>query len=838
MQKFFATCPKGLESLVFNELQSLNVHEVKETVAGVSFSGDYVTAMRVCLYSRYASRILLVLNTFNCEDDTDLYMGANGIAYESYFEPSKTIAVSFNGSNNSIRNTQYGALRVKDAVCDRFVACSLPRPDVQKKHPDVHIIATLKKGQVTVSLDLSGSAQFWREYNRSTGIAPLKENLAAAMVTRSGFTGESNFVDPMCGSGTLLLEAASIATDTAPGIMRRDYGFKHLKGFDAEHWNSLLNEAHERSKVGREKARAKGLVIYGFDADPFVISRAQENIKHASFEEFIKVEHRPLKDLINPCTSLNDLPTTVVTNPPYGERMGNFNELIILYTLLGQKLREQFNGGTAAVISTSAELLSCLHLATSKSYKLFNGALECQLRVFKLGLDEQAKEQVISSQEPISSSEVTVAPDFANRLKKNLKQLNKWAQREEISAYRVYDGDLPNYNAAIDRYNDFYVIQEYQAPATIKPYVAKQRLLDLIAATIAVTQVPGEQVIVKSREKQKGDSQYVKREDATGDFLQVMEGDLYFKVNLSDYLDTGLFLDARPIRRIIRSLAANKTFLNLFAYTATASVAAAKGGALTTTSVDMSRTYLDWGVDNFKANSLDPSKHNFVQADCLAWLSQDQAQKFDLIYIDPPTFSNSKRMEKSFDVQRDHLLMLGNLTRHLNDQGTVIFCTNKRGFKLDPLVSEYGFTIEDITKQTFDQDFKRDLQLHSCFKLVYDQSKQTKEPEALVTNFVRPRWSKDINVATERFTYHGLEHSEDGIGAKGRTEHYKDHSVREQGRFKLRANNNRSDSFKRNEHNNQNNRQDRSGLKQGKDRVANTPKKTVRVWGPQGLKEL
>ena len=776
MQKFFATCPKGLESLLFNELNALQASSVKETVAGVSFSGDMNLAMRVCLYSRFASRILLVLNTFRCEDDSDLYMGAHGIGYENYFSSDKTIAVTFNGTNNSIRNTQYGALRVKDAVCDRFVDSKLERPNVDKHNPEVHIVATLKKGEVSVSLDLSGSAQFWREYHRSTGKAPLKENLAAAMVTRAGYTGVDNFVDPMCGSGTLLLEAAAIATDTAAGLMRSDYGFKHLKDYDESAWSAILSEAQERSEAGKAKAKERGIKLYGFDADEYVIERAKENIANAGFEDFISVEHRPLDQLINPLTEVNDLPCTVVTNPPYGERMGNFNELILLYTTLGHKLKTCFAGGKAAVISTSTELLSCLRLSVDKSYRLFNGALECQLRTFKLdraqialesgqfdNLDQNAINQGGANAYAAMNAQAEVAVDFSNRLTKNLKNLSKWADKEKITAYRVYDADLPDYNAAIDRYNQYYVIQEYQAPATIKEFVAQKRLLDMIAATIKVTGAAGDNVIVKSREKQKGDSQYEKREDAVGHFMDVYEADIAFRVNLRDYLDTGLFLDARPIRRLIRKEAQGKSFLNLFAYTCTASVAAAMGGATRTVSVDMSRTYLDWGRENFILNDMDVNysgtsaseQNHFVQADCLAFLSQDQGSTYDLIYIDPPTFSNSKRMEKSFDVQRDHLLMLGNLTRHLNDGGKVIFCTNKRNFKLHDGLEEYGFTVRNITKETFDPDFKRDMQLHTCFELTYNKAAQSKEAEALVSNTMRPRWSRDLEAKQDRFTYRG-----------------------------------------------------------------------------------
>lgn len=753
MQNFFATCPKGLENLLFRELEDLKASSVKETVSGVSFSGNMELAMRVCLYSRFASRIIMNLNTFRCDDDTDLYLGAKGIGYERYFDSDKTIAVSFNGTNRHIRNTQYGALRVKDAVCDRFVECKLERPDVQKHNPDIHIIATLKKGELAVGIDLSGSAQFWREYHRTTGAAPLKENLAAAMVVRSGFNGSQNFIDPMCGSGTLLLEAALLATDTAPGLARSSYGFMNLKDYDENKWQEIYNEALERSNQGKRKAQELGVKIFGFDADSAVVQRARDNIEHAGFSELVSVEHCLLDNLTNPCQGVNELPCVVVTNPPYGERMGNFNELILLYTTLGHKLKTLFKGGRAAVISTSQELLSCLRLSLDKSYRLFNGALECQLRVFNL--DHESGDQAPQA----DANQVLVAVDFSNRLTKNLKNLEKWANREKISAYRIYDADLPDYNAAIDRYNQYYIIQEYQAPSSIKAHVAQKRLLDMIAATIKVTGAIGDDVIVKSREKQKGESQYAKRDDALGHYIEIYEQDVVFKVNLQDYLDTGLFLDARPIRRLIRSISAGKDFLNLFAYTCSASVMAALGGAKSTTSVDMSRTYLDWGKDNFKLNGFDldgynaTGNHHFTQDDCLSYLSRDHGKTYDLIYIDPPTFSNSKRMEKSFDVQRDHLLMLGNLTRHLNDGGVVIFCTNKRNFKLDDGVAQYGFTVENITPKTFDPDFKRDQQLHTCFKLVYNQAQKQKEPEALVTNTMRAKWSKDLEAKQERFSY-------------------------------------------------------------------------------------
>ncbi len=897
MLKFFATCPKGLESLLLNELKDLHCAAVKETVAGVAFSGDLVTAMQVCLYSRLASRVLLELVTFNCEDDSDLYLGAQGVGYEQYFSSDKTIAVTFNGTNRSIRNTQYGALRVKDAICDRFVACGLPRPNVQKHQPDVHVVATLKKGEVTISLDLSGQAQFWRHYQRTTGAAPLKENLAAAIVLRSGFDGSQNFIDPMCGSGTLLLEAAAIATDLAPGLKRSNFGFFNLSFFTqptkglrapaapenatpensatddtelsgSQVWQQLIAQAQAKAAAGLERVKQAGVRFYGFDADSQVIAWAQENCEHAGLNEVITLQTCPLEQFTNPCAQ--DAPCVVVTNPPYGERMGNFNELIALYTTLGQKLRTLFSVGKAAVISSSPELLSCLRLAQDKSYRLFNGALECQLRVFSLhaqpgagaatSADSAADSAASAAASGVAAEASTtvspavvagaeVAPDFANRLSKNLKHLSKWADREQISAYRVYDADLPEYNAAIDRYNQCYVIQEYQAPSFIKAHVAQRRLLDMIAATLSVTGAQGDQVIVKSREKQKGESQYEKRDDALEYFMEVYEGPVRFRVNLHDYLDTGLFLDARPIRRLLSKLSQGKSFLNLFAYTCTASVMAALGGAKSTCSVDMSRTYLDWGRENFKLNQIDllatasgttsaseQLKHRFIQADCLAYLSTDHNERYDLIYIDPPTFSNSKRMERSFDVQRDHLQLLANLTRHLNDEGVVIFCTNKRNFALDQGLADYGFSVENITSSTFDPDFKRDQHLHSGLKLPYKRAQQTKQPEAVGSNTVQPRWAGQLEQKGERYSFENTGSSERGerfARSERSGEPRRSRGPQREGRGQGFGFGGQKQGFGRGPSRGAGGAQG----ERGRGRQA-TPERKVKVWGPQGVKEL
>ncbi len=700
MTDFFATCPKGLESLLASELTALGADQVQETVAGVAFSGSLETAYRACLWSRLASRILLSVARFTVRDDLDLYLGITQLPWESWVTARQTLAVDFTGPAATIRNTQYGAVMVKDAIVDRCSKRGGQRPDIDTQAPDVRILVHLnKKGEASVTLDLSGPALHQRGYRTATGEAPLKENLAVAMLLRAGWQGEP-LLDPMCGSGTLLVEAAMLWSDMAPGLLRTRFGLTSLANYDHGLWQSLQAEASVRAKRGRQKLQ--GLRLRGLDVNEVVLRRASENAKRAGFADNIELAVADVAQLDNPWRGETGL---VLTNPPYGERLGDMPGLLALYQQLGQGLRHSFQGWRVAVLSSSTELLSCLRLRADKQYRLFNGALECQFRLYQIAVDA-----VVSTR--------MVAEDFANRLRKNIKTLDKWAKGEGLDAYRLYDADLPDYNAAIDRYGEYLVIQEYAAPKTIPENLAKQRFLDLVQAAVAVTGVDGSRVVLKVRERQKGENQYQKL-DAQGNQFEVHEYGAKLLVNLWDYLDTGLFLDHRQTRRLLGQMAQNKRFLNLFAYTGSATVHAALGGARFTTTVDMSRTYLNWARDNLKCNGLLNSRHQFEQADCLRWLDECDEQ-YDLIFIDPPTFSNSKRMDQSFDVQRDHLLLMRNLKRILAAGGTLVFSNNKRHFKMDlDGLAALGLAAKNISTQTLPKDFARNPQIHNCWLITH-----------------------------------------------------------------------------------------------------------------------
>jgi 23S rRNA (guanine2445-N2)-methyltransferase / 23S rRNA (guanine2069-N7)-methyltransferase len=708
MTNFFATCPKGLESVLASELSSFQATDIKETIAGVSFTGDLSIAYRACLWSRFASRIALNLATFDVDTDLDLYLGCFNVPWETHFNVDQSFSVDFTGSSNEIRNTQYGALKVKDAIVDRFSKRQGIRPSVDKRDAEIRIMVHLKKDTANVSLDLSGPALHQRGYRLEAGEAPLKENLAAAIVARSGWTHDKPFFDPMCGSGTLVIEAAMMAARFAPGLLRKKYGFQGWLQHDAPLWASLLAEAKETAKTGLEEARARGIQFLGYDIDPRVLDRATQNARRAGVDGFVRFESSDVMELESPWPGQTGY---LVSNPPYGARLGEFPDLIKLYQNLGLSLRTKFQGWQVSVFSASPDLLSCLRLRADKQYRLFNGALECQLRNYLVA------ENAVASQKQ-------VAEDFANRLRKNLKTLDKWAQQEGIEAYRIYDADLPDYNVAIDRYADQLVIQEYAPPKTIEEHVARQRLLDLMQATIDVTGVAGKNVVLKVRERQRGDSQYQRLNEVNHE-LVVREYNARFRVNLQDYLDTGLFLDHRYTRRMLQKLASGKDFLNLFAYTGSATVHAALGGAMTTTTVDMSRTYLNWARDNMELNGQTGRQHRYEQADCLEWLRQCR-QNYDLIFIDPPTFSNSKRMEQTFDVQRDHVQLLTELKRLMRPDGLIVFSNNKRHFRMDlEQVAALGLVAQNISAQTLPKDFARNPHIHNCWVITDSAHPQT-----------------------------------------------------------------------------------------------------------------
>ncbi|MFZ4256354.1 bifunctional 23S rRNA (guanine(2069)-N(7))-methyltransferase RlmK/23S rRNA (guanine(2445)-N(2))-methyltransferase RlmL [Raoultella terrigena] len=696
MNSLFASTARGLEELLKTELESLGAADCQVVQGGVHFQGDTRLLYQSLMWSRLASRIMMPLGQCSVYSDLDLYLGVQAIPWTEIFTPDATFAVHFSGLNEEIRNSQYGALKVKDAIVDSFTRKNLPRPNVDRENPDLRINVWLNKETAHISLDLSGEGLHLRGYRDGTGMAPIKETLASAIVMRSGWVPGTPLLDPLCGSGTLLIEAAMLATDRAPGLHRGHWGFNGWLQHDDVVWQEVKTEAQTRARAGLAAYESR---FYGSDVDARVIERARSNARRAGVGELITFAAKDVAQLSNP------LPKgpygTVIGNPPYGERLESEPALIALHSLLGRTMKSQFGGWNLSLFSASPDLLSCLQLRADKQFKAKNGPLDCVQKNYHIAENEGGKA-------------VSLAEDFANRLRKNLKKFEKWARQEGIECYRLYDADLPEYNVAIDRYGEWVVVQEYAPPKTVDAHKARQRLFDIIAATISVLGIAPNKLVLKTRERQKGKNQYQKMAEK-GDFIEVQEYNARLWVNLTDYLDTGLFLDHRIARRMLGEMSKGKDFLNLFAYTGSASVHAGLGGARSTTTVDMSRTYLEWAERNLRLNGLTGRSHRLMQADVLGWLRESDEQ-FDLIFIDPPTFSNSKRMEETFDVQSDHLRLLTDLKRLLRKGGTIMFSNNKRGFRMDhDGLAQLGLKAQEITQKTQSQDFARNRQIHNCW---------------------------------------------------------------------------------------------------------------------------
>ncbi|RUR12715.1 bifunctional 23S rRNA (guanine(2069)-N(7))-methyltransferase RlmK/23S rRNA (guanine(2445)-N(2))-methyltransferase RlmL [Legionella sp. km772] len=694
----FVSCPKGLEYLLEEELKALGLKITRVSPQGVYGEASLHVLYELCIWSRIANRVQLILFSGYADHEQGLHQLCSNFHWQTVFTVDKTIAIEFHGTSEQIRNTMFGAQVVKDAIVDHFRKLNGSRPTVDKEHPEILIHAHLKNSYLTVSLDLMGYSLHQRGYRGRAGAAPLKENVAAALLIRAKWPELAakgyDFQDIFCGAGTLVIEAAMMAAHIAPGLLRHD----HSLAYWAQHQEGLWEKARAEALAQVKPLKIKFL---GSDTDPKAIALAQTNAQLAGVGALVefKVADMAQAEALSPQGLL-------VCNPPYGERLGELTQLIPVYQQLGQSLHSQFQGWQAAVLTSNVMLAKAIGLRANKQYTLHNGPIECKLYCFDLSAKNELKG---TKERPLSSH----AQMLFNRLQKNHQHLQKWAKRNHISAYRVYDADIPEYAYAIDLYNDHAVLQEYAAPTSIPVHVAEQRSLDVIQVVPRALGIPAAKVVVKQRKQQKGKEQYQKM-NQTQHSLLVEEGGARLKVNLYDYLDTGLFLDHRLMRLSFAKLKPGTRFLNCFCYTASASVHAALAGALTT-NVDLSNTYLKWAEENFRINKIDSARHQFIAYDCREWLRLSR-DRFDVIFLDPPSFSNSKRMTDTLDIQRDHQSLIQAAMRLLNPDGVLYFSTNFRQFKLDEALKE-KFTVQDISEQTIDQDFKRNARIHYCFKI-------------------------------------------------------------------------------------------------------------------------
>ena len=732
--EFFATCVAGLEPILGQELRSLGMQKVRPLTGGVSFDDDLQAAYRALLWSRVASRIQLVLARIDAGDSDMLYMGARAIHWEDHISPEATIAVTARGTNEQLRDSRFTALRVKDAICDRLRELRHGRPDVDSASPDLLIRVHLRSRRATVSLDLSGTSLEDRGYRDAarTSHATIHETLAAAALLACDWPRLACeggvLIDPNCASGTLCIEAALLAADIAPAITRSRWGFEKWSGHDEDEWIALLSDADKRAQNGPQNAK-----VIAFDQRKDELLCAQARAKSAGVAKHVRFvsDEKELHNAISrqsggtllSCNLLSSAALPAALRPA---RLASIAARALSYNTIQNML----------ILSEDKDAEAYLGLPQVFGFESMNGSTPCFASILDVssGTTRRFAARVCDTRIAVHDKG---AQQFADRLNKVAKQCRKWAKKTGVHAYRIYDADLPDYNMAIDIYEgaaaDFgktcVHVAEYAPPKYIDEKKAACRMADALAIVAAVLDVPACRVFTKRRVRSRGGSQYGKQESSATPFeaiessgkLITCENGLLFEVDLASYLDTGLFLDHRDVRALVGKLVSGKSFLNLFSYTCSASVYAAHAGAKSTTSIDLSNTYLQWGKRNIQLNGLMDRNQEFVRADCVSWVGQTRHTKkrWDLVFIDPPTFSNSAKMGKGdWEVQRDHVELLIGASRLLARDGVIVFSCNLRGFAPDmQALSKAGVRIVDITPKTIPQDFSRNAKIHHCYLL-------------------------------------------------------------------------------------------------------------------------
>ncbi len=742
------TCADGLEAPLQTELTSFGIASEIKSTGRLTVTGTLRDLYTICLWSRVASRVLMLIKRKNINTEYDvaeqLYGLAKSINWTEQFSLEQTFAIRLSVDKRVAVSQQFAMLRIKDAIADTFNEAYDSRPNVDSRNPDFSIFATVNDKQAELYLDLSGTSLHRRGYRVAMTEAPLKENLAAALLYSAGWHQKNSdgtpyynaLIDPMCGSGTFIIEALLMHCDYAVGIDKaaNQFGFYEWQHHDETLWQQMIDDAQTRFRealdIANEQPDTLPLIL-GFDADNGAIIATEKNLIAAGLQDLLPLldlETRALNQLssvLRPMVKDGRLSNPlVITNPPYGERLGDEEMIKPLYHALGLILQDSFAGSgidpMLGILAAHVEQVDILPIKEPKTLRCHNGAITVYFRYGNLIAGQLGNLVSRFEKREIESEE---AQDFINRLQKNLVKLKKLAKKDAVSNIRAYDADLPDFKVAIDLYGDYAHVQEYAPPKTIPPETAKKRFNLALMGIREVFDINREQVFIKTRARQSGNEQYSKQgqTDKRGKFYVAREDSAYFYVNFTDYLDTGLFIDHRNMRMRIKANSRGKAVLNLFAYTCTASVHAALAGAKKVTSVDLSQNYLDWGKQNFVLNGLDVSrnKYQFVAADIFEWI-KDNTEQYDIIFIDPPTFSNSKKFQGTFDVQRDHAALINRAMNRLTSDGVLYFSNNFTRFELDEQLTQ-RYDVTNITHQTIGFDFNIKKPIHQSFEIRHRQ---------------------------------------------------------------------------------------------------------------------
>ena len=579
-----------MEQLLLLELKSLQLSDkgsLRVRRSGVDCELSVADIYHVCLWSRVANRVLYPLAAFKINDEKSYYEAIKQVRWDEHLAVDGTLAVDFFCQSSCITHSQYGAQLTKDAVVDQFREDTGARPGVDRAEPDIQINVYLYKNRARISLDMAGSSLHRRNYRKLGAEAPLKENLAACILLKAGWPAMARraapLLDPMCGSGTLLIEAAMMAADQAPGLNRDYFGFLSWRHHDESVWQSEREQALQRMRHGVSVLNESNnrVEISGYDIDEKAVQASRTNVAEAGLDSVITVRQADFFGEENP---VDNGPGMVVVNPPYGERLEDESTIGVFYSKLGRSMRRKAPNWDLALFTGNPSLFHRTGLSRQVILECRNGDIDCKLfkstlpplaKVSKQSdLSEHKKEnptQTISAenvwqQAQARTESVAGVDQFRGRLKKNIRSLGGWTKSASVSNYRIYDADLPDFAFALDVYKStdgtMVSLQEYRAPAHIDPVLAQQRIDAAAPVVCDLLECETANLAIKRRQRQRGESQY-QRIEKINSYHEVTEGQCRLLINLHDYLDTGLFLDHRKVRQWIASEALGKRFLNL-----------------------------------------------------------------------------------------------------------------------------------------------------------------------------------------------------------------------------------------------------------------------------------
>lgn len=708
-----ARCAGGFETVLARELRGLGIRRVRPLRGTVSFFGTQRDAYRACLWSRVATRVQLVLARVPAADADELYASVVAFPWEKHVRDGATVAVQAHGTNANLRNTQFTALKVKDALCDRLRDVRGARPDVDARHPDFSVDVALHKARATVSLNLSGESLHRRGY-RQEGVqteAPLKEALAAGILLAAGWVELAEqggvLVDPMCGSGTFAVEGAMIAAGIAPGLLRQTWGFEGWVRHDRQLWQELVDEAR-----GLQDSSYTQASIVAGDLDEGAVAVARDNVQRAGVSELVRLYVDDAANLSHHLRGLRDQLGLMVANPPYGMRLLSQADLPQVHEALAAAVDALPKGWRVALIAPDLALDTALGRLPDEVLACHNGPIEAWVRTYDLALGKPSTYELVSlggTQRSVRIAEAGSA-QFAGRLRKVAKERARWARREDISCYRVYDADLPDYPVSVDLYRGvgkdegkaFVVVEERPRARSVDVQKAGRHFADAVALASAILDVPMENMV---RKPWATDALYDRTREAMGERMAcVAEGGYAYEADLMGTVGKSLPLELRLVRQLVADQSHGARFANLFAAGDAATVFAAGGGATSTVTVDSSKERLDWTLQALRDNGLAGGQHKTACMDVREWLAREAKahRSYDLVLCSPPAYLAARGGVKAWSVETDLPSLLGNLARVLAPSGAAILVTPEQASLPDG-----PFAVEDLTSRMVPYDFER-----------------------------------------------------------------------------------------------------------------------------------